>query len=76
MANPPKTETVTVTNKLTSVVLIPSSGALIFNSSNVIEFESGEEVLEGSETQTTTVTEVSEVYRSIMAARPVEEVVE
>ncbi len=60
------TESVTVYEKINSVVLLPS-GKLIFNSSKILVLESGEEVQEGSDSSSTVIDESSDLYVSIMA---------
>ena len=60
------TESVTVYEKINSVVLLPS-GKLIFNSSKMLVLESGEEVQEGSDSSSTVIDESSDLYVSIMA---------
>ena len=60
------TESVTVYEKIDSVVLLPS-GKLIFNSSKMLVLESGEEVQEGSDSSSTVIDESSDLYVSIMA---------
>ena len=60
------TESVTVYEKIDSVVLLPS-GKLIFNSSKMLVLESGEEVQEGSSSASTVIDESSALYKAIMA---------
>ena len=60
------TESVTVYEKINSVVLLPS-GKLIFNSSKILVLESGEEVQESSGSSSTVIDESSDLYVSIMA---------
>ena len=60
------TESVTVYEKINSVVLLPS-GKLIFNSSKMLVLESGDEVQEGSDSSSTVIDESSDLYVSIMA---------
>ena len=60
------TESVSVYEKIDSVVLLPS-GKLIFNSSKMLVLESGEEVQEGSDSSSTVIDESSDLYVSIMA---------
>ena len=60
------TESVTVYEKINSVVLLPS-GKLIFNSSKMLVLESGEEVQEGSATEEVMIDEDSDLYKAIMA---------
>ena len=60
------TESVTVYEKIDSVVLLPS-GKLIFNSSKMLVLADGEEVQESSDSASTVIDESSDLYVSIMA---------
>ena len=60
------TESVTVYEKIDSVVLLPS-GKLIFNSSKMLVLADGEEVQESSGSSSTVIDESSDLYVSIMA---------
>ena len=60
------TQSVSVYEKINSVVLLPS-GKLIFNSSKILVLESGEEVQESSDSASTVIDESSDLYVSIMA---------
>ena len=60
------TESVTVYEKIDSVVLLPS-GKLIFNSSKMLVLADGEEVQESSDSSSTAIDESSDLYVSIMA---------
>ena len=60
------TESVTVYEKIDSVVLLPS-GKLIFNSSKMLVLADGEEVQESSDSSSTVIDESSDLYVSIMA---------
>ena len=60
------TESVTVYEKINSVVLLPS-GRLIFNSSKMLVLADGEEVQESSDSASTVIDESSDLYVSIMA---------
>ena len=62
-----ETETVTVYEKIDSVVLIPSSGKLIFSSSKMIVLADGEEVQESSDSSAVVIDESSDLYKAIMA---------
>ena len=62
-----ETETVTVYEKIDSVVLIPSSGKLIFNSSKMLVLADGEEVQESSDSSSVVIDESSDLYKAIMA---------
>ena len=62
-----ETETVQTYEKIDSVVLIPSSGKLIFSSSKMIVLADGEEVQESSDSASTVIDESSDLYVSIMA---------
>ena len=62
-----ETETVTVYEKIDSVVLIPSSGKLIFSSSKMIVLADGEEVQESSDSSSVVIDESSDLYKAIMA---------
>ena len=60
------TESVSVYEKIDSVVLLPS-GKLIFNSSKMLVLADGEEVQESSDSSSTVIDESSDLYVSIMA---------
>jgi hypothetical protein len=62
-----ETETVTVYEKIDSVVLIPSFGNLIFKSSKIIVLSNGEEVQESSSSSSVVIEESSDLYKAIMA---------
>ena len=62
-----ETETVQTYEKITSVVLIPSSGKLIFSSSKMIVLADGEEVQESSDSAAAVIDESSDLYKAIMA---------
>ena len=53
--------------KIDSVVLIPSSGKLIFSSSKMIVLADGEEVQESSDSSSVVIDESSDLYKAIMA---------
>ena len=60
------TESVSVYEKIDSVVLLPS-GKLIFNSSKMLVLEDGEEVQESSSSGEVMIDEDSDLYKAIMA---------
>ena len=62
-----ETETVQTYEKINSVVLIPSSGKLIFSSSKMIVLADGEEVQESSDSSSVVIDESSDLYKAIMA---------
>ena len=62
-----ETETVQTYEKINSVVLIPSSGKLIFSSSRMIVLADGEEVQESSDSAAAVIDESSDLYKAIMA---------
>jgi hypothetical protein len=62
-----ETETVQTYEKINSVVLIPSSGKLIFSSSKMIVLADGEEVQESSDSAAAVIDESSDLYKAIMA---------
>jgi hypothetical protein len=62
-----ETETVQTYEKINSVVLIPSSGKLIFSSSKMIVLADGEEVRESSDSAAAVIDESSDLYKAIMA---------
>lgn len=62
-----ETETVQTYEKINSVVLIPSSGKLIFSSSKMIVLADGEEVQESSDSAAAVIDESSDLFKAIMA---------
>ena len=62
-----ETETVQTYEKINSVVLIPSSGKLIFSSSKMIVLADGEEVQESSDSAAAVIDASSDLYKAIMA---------
>ena len=62
-----ETETVQTYEKINSVVLIPSSGKLIFSSSKMIVLADGEELQESSDSAAAVIDESSDLYKAIMA---------
>jgi len=62
-----ETETVQTYEKINSVVLIPSSGKLIFSSSKMIVLADGEEVQQSSDSAAAVIDESSDLYKAIMA---------
>ena len=61
------TETVETFVQLDSVVLIVSSGKLIFNGSRIIKLDNGDEVLESGVNEELTLDKASELYQSIVS---------
>jgi hypothetical protein len=62
-----ETETVQTYEKINSVVLIPSSGKLIFSSSKMIVLADGEEVQESSDSAAAVIDASSDLFKAIMA---------
>ena len=62
-----ETETVQTYEKIDSVVLIPSSGKLIFSSSKMIVLADGEEVQQSSDSAAAVIDESSDLFKAIMA---------
>ena len=63
------TETVTTKEVISSVVLIPESGQLIFSSSKIIVLPNGQEITESSDSQTAVIAKDSKLYKDIIAER-------
>ena len=62
-------ETVTINESIASVVLIPSSGQLIFSTERVIVLPNGDDFPLDSKTETATIDLKSDLYGMIMAQK-------
>ena len=63
------TETVTTKEVISSVVLIPESGQLIFSSSKILVLPNGQEIEESSTSETAVIAKDSKLYADIIAER-------